>query len=211
MENLRSAAQLSLQDFLQAALNAGYSRVGQAVFKSHDAGFFLCHQDDENRTDLAIYSSPDDATRIALHDDAGIYRPLKTAPNLAHGWILNVADLKSLHLALDLLYPAALANWRALILGERVATPLRDTVNRQTGMYRITGLIQDAEAEALIARLCKPGCLRQIQWPIASDAPHPAPTLADKEIPLLCTDACCLLIAEARTVVKARKAAEAAQ
>lgn len=211
MENLRSAAQLSLRNFLQAALNAGYSRIGQAVFKSDDTGYFLCHQDDENRTDLTIYSSADDATRIALYDDTGIYRPLKTAPNLAHGWLLKVDSLKALHLALDLLYPAALANWRALVLGERVATPLRDTVNRQTGMYRITGLIQDSEAEDLIARLCKPGCLRQIQWPIASDAAHPAPQFTDKEIPLLCTDACCLLIAEARTVVKARKAKEAAQ
>ena len=210
MESLRAAAQSSLRALLSEAVQHGFQRIGQLIFKSDGSGFTLCHFEDEHRSDLEVYSSPDDATTIALYDDAGIYRPLKTAPNLRHGWLLRVADIKSLHLALDLLYPAALANWRALLLGETVATPLRDTVNRQTGMYRITGLIQDSEAEALIERLCKPGCLRQIQWPIPSEAPHKAPKLSEKEIPLLCTDACCLLIAEARTVVKARKAAEAA-
>ena len=44
------------------------------------------------------------------------YRPLKTAPNLRHGWRLEVANLAELRLALDLFYPgrlAALAAWEA--------------------------------------------------------------------------------------------------
>lgn len=205
MESLRIAASKGLRDLLAGAVEAGFFQVGQIVFRSTSEGFRLCHAEDESRTDLQIYTDAEDAAGIALFDDSAQYRPLKTAPNLKHGWELRVPDLKGLHLALDLLYPAALGNWRALLLSKTVSTPLRDTVNRQTGMYRITGLITDGEAQGLIEKLCQPGCMRQIQWPIPSEAPHHTPSLQEGVIPLLCTEACCLLIAEARTVVKSRK------
>ena len=205
MESLRIAASKGLRELLADALSAGFFKVGQIVFRPTSDGFRLCHVDDEARTDLQLFTNAEEAAGIALFDDANQYRPLKTAPNLKHGWELCVPDLKDLHLALDLLYPAALGNWRALLLNQTVSSPLRDTVNRQTGMYRITGLITDEEAQGLIEKLCQPGCLRQIQWPIPSESPHHIPSLKDLEIPLLCTEACCLLIAEARTTVKSRK------
>ena len=182
----------------------GYHKIGQAIFKADGNGFLLCHAEDAARGDLEIFDNPHDAAAIALHDDAGDYRPLKTGPNLKHGWGLRVASLAELHLALDLLYPAALANWRALLRGEKIASPLRQTVSRQTGMYRVTGLITDEEAQGIVDTLCTPGCLRCIQWPIPSDAAPPVVPIKEKEIPLLCIDACSLLIAEARRVVKAR-------
>ena len=201
---LSSAASSTLRDLLAAAVAEEYHKIGQAVFKPDAAGFFLCHAEDVGREDLAIFNNPHDAAALAIHDDAGNYRPHKTAPNLKHGWLLRVASLADLHLALDLLYPAALANWRSLLRNEKIATPLRDTVNRQTGMYRVTGLITDEEAQGIVDSLCSPGCLRRIQWPIPSDAERPLIPTKEKEIPLLCIDACSLLIAEARRVVKAR-------
>ena len=203
---LTSAASSTLRDLLEAAVAEGYHKIGQAVFHSDGDGFLLCHAEDAGRTDLDIFDNPHDASSLALHDDAGAYRPLKTAPNLKRGWRLRVASLADLHLALDLLYPAALANWRALLRNEKIATPLRDTVNRQTGMYRVTGLITDDEAQGIVDSLCRPGCLRCIQWPIPSDATPPVVPFKEKEIPLLCIDACSLLIGEARRVVKARLA-----
>ncbi|MFM8831381.1 MAG: DR2241 family protein [Spartobacteria bacterium] len=194
----------TLRDLLAAAIGEGYHKIGQAIFQADGAGFFIHHAGDTGRGDLEIFDNPHDAATIALHDDAGAYRPLKTGPNLKRGWFLKLASLADLHLALDLLYPAALANWRALLRGETVATPLRDAVNRQTGMYRVTGLITDEEAQGIVDSLCKPGCLRCIQWPIPSGAEHPQVPAREKEIPLLCTDACSLLIAEARRVVKSR-------
>jgi sirohydrochlorin cobaltochelatase len=201
---LTSAATSTLRNLLEAAVAEGYHKIGQAIFKADGDGFLLCHAEDVGRGDLEIFDNPHDAASIALSDDAGAYRPLKTAPNLKHGWGLRVVSLADLHLALDLLYPAALANWRALLRSEKIATPLRDTVNRQTGMYRVTGLITDEEAQKIVDSLCSPGCLRCIQWPIPSNAVPPAVPVKEKEIPLLCIDACSLLIAEARRVVKSR-------
>jgi len=204
MDHVREASKSTLRELLAAAVSSGYHRIGQAEFKPEGEGFSVCHFEDATRSDLEIHTSPHDATKIALYDDAGNYRPLKTAPNLKHDWLLRLSSLADLHLALDLLYPAALANWRALLRGENIASPLRDTVNRQTGMYRITGKITDGEAQGIVDSLCKPGCLRQIQWPIPSEAPQNTIHLREGEIPLLCIDACSLLIAEARRVVKSR-------
>ncbi len=201
---LKFAASSTLRDLLTAAVAEGYHKIGQAVFLAEGEGFFICHAEDSGRKDLEIFDNPHDAATIALHDDAEAYRPLKTAPNLKHGWCLRIASLADLHLALDLLYPAALANWRALLRNEEIATPLRETVNRQTGMYRVTGLITDEEAQGILDSLCSPGCLRCIQWTIPSGAEPPVVPIKEKEIPLLCIDACSLLIAEARRVVKSR-------
>jgi sirohydrochlorin cobaltochelatase len=186
------------------AVAEGYHKIGQAVFQAKGEGFLLCHADDAGRGDLEIFQNPHDAAAIALYDDAGAYRPLKTAPNLKHGWALRIASLAELHLALNLLYPAALANWRSLLRGEKIASPLRQTVNRQTGMYRVTGLITDEEAQGIVDSLCTPGCLRCIQWPIPVEGTPPVVPIKEKEIPLLCIDACSLLIGEARRVVKSR-------
>lgn len=205
-DTLHAAAARSLRDLLATAVSLGFHTIGQASFHKTETGFSLHHVEDTSRGDLEPFTDPHDAATIALTDDANAYRPLKTAPNLRHGWNLLLADIADLQLALDLLYPAALGNWRALLLNQKVATPLRDTVNRQTGMYRVTGLITDEEAQGIVDTLCRPGCMRQIQWPIPSDAPHHTPHIDSKEIPLLCTDACSLLIAEARKVVKARLA-----
>lgn len=205
-DTLHAAAARSLRDLLSTAVALGFNKIGQASFHKTDTGFSLHHVDDASREGLEPLTDPHDAATIALTDDSNAYRPLKTAPNLRHGWILVLPDIASLHLALDLLYPAALGNWRALLLNKTVATPLRDTLNRQTGMYRVTGLITDDEAQGIVDTLCRPGCMRQIQWPIPSDATHHTPRLESHEIPLLCTDACSLLIAEARKVVKARMA-----
>ena len=182
----------------------GYHKIGQVSLALEEEGFSLRHADDAGGDNLETFQNPHDAATVALYDDEGNYRPLKTAPNLKRGWLLRVGTLADLHLALDLLYPAALANWRALLRNEKIATPLRETVNRQTGMYRVTGLITDEEAQGIIDSLCKPGCLRCIQWPIPSGVEHPKIPVREKEIPLLCIDACSLLIGEARRVVKSR-------
>ena len=141
---------------------AARTRIGQVVIGILPDGFSLRHESDEAREDLEVFHSPEDAAAIARWDDAGDYRPLKTSPNLRRGWELRLGSTAELRLALDLLYPAALGNWRAVLRGEKIAQPLRETLNRQTGMYRITGLLTRDEATRLIASLCRPGCLRQI-------------------------------------------------
>jgi hypothetical protein len=176
------------------------------VISPSGENFHLRHEADSHATDLEIFTSPDDAHEIARWDSSGEYRPLKTAPNLRQGWELKLSSLADLHLALDALFPAALGNWRAVLLGEKIAPPLRDTLNRQTGMYRITGLLNRDEASRISAKLCATGCLRQILWPIEPQDAAPVPAAPADRIPLFCANVCSLFLGEARTAVKSRPA-----
>lgn len=204
MDSLHAAAHESLTDFLFGVVELGVFQIGQVVIEKNPPGFSLRHEADTGREDLEISHSPEDALGIARCDDSGDYRPLKTAPNLRRGWELRLDSLAALRLALDGIYPAALGNWRAVLRGEKIAPPLRETLNRQTGMYRITGLLTSNEAARLITSLCRPGCLRQILWPIESADPGPAPAAPEGRIPLFCTNPCSHFLGKAREAVKSR-------
>ena len=83
------------------------------VTKREGAGFVLLHRDDASRNQLQAYRDAEDAVEIAKYDDAGNYRPLKTAPNLRHGWRLELATTEELKRALDCFYPGRLAVFAA--------------------------------------------------------------------------------------------------
>jgi sirohydrochlorin cobaltochelatase len=198
----------------------GLRFVGQIAIES-DGGeaFALRHRDDSARPDLVASQRADDAAELARFDDAGDYRPLKTAPTLRHGWKLSLASLADLRLALDLFYPGRLAAFLAFERNELVATPLRDTLERQTGMYRIAAQIREEQADELVGRFCRSdgGCLRTILWrrdaagtvpstglpPEKFDPRHDQTGGGERVVPLLCQEACNLLVAEARSVVQA--------
>ena len=212
------AQERALGDWLAKGLRC----IGQIALESGDDGtFVLRHRDDSKRTDLAVAERADDAAELARFDDAGNYRPLKTAPTLRHGWELRGANLAELRLALDLFYPGRLAAFLALERNELVATPLRDTLERQTGMYRIAAQITEEQADELVGRFCSSngGCLRTILWrrDAAGNVPstrlpatkfdplHDQAGGAEPVVPLLCQEACNLLVAEARAVVQANR------
>jgi sirohydrochlorin cobaltochelatase len=200
-------------------LAAGLRCFGQiSIAEEKNGAFSLTHREDTARNDLAVYAHADDATEIARFDDSGKYRPLKTAPNLRHGWRLVVADLANLRLALDFFYPGRLAAFFAREDGTLETTALRQTLGRQTGMYRSTATIRDDEADALVGNFCRSdgGCLRTILWKRDGNGTI-ASTLLPAEkfdlafdqtgcgrpvIPLLCQEACNLVVAEARKIVK---------
>ena len=201
-------------------LAAGLRWIGQiAIECRNDGGFTLVHRDDATRNDLEVHSRAEDATELARFDDAGNYRPLKTAPNLRHGWKLMLPGLAELRMALDLFYPGRLAAFSAFQKQELVTTPLRETLDRQSGMYRIAAQIDDQQADELIGNFCRSdgGCLRTILWrrdlqdTVASTRLPPekfAPTYdqtggSKPVVPLLCQEACNLVVAEARKVVQA--------
>ena len=201
-------------------LAAGLRCIGQIAIECRDDGSFtLTHREDAPRNDLAPHNHPEDAAELARFDDAGKYRPLKTAPNLRHGWRLALRNLAELRTALDLFYPGRLAAFFAFEKHELVATPLRDTLGRQSGMYRIAAQIDDPSADELIGSFCRSngGCLRTILWrrdtagTVASTRlpPEKFDPIFDQTggerpvVPLLCQEACNLLVAEARKVVQA--------
>jgi len=200
-----------ITDALHHWLENGGRWIGEIEIQRQGTVFLLTHRDDRTRTDLATHTGPEAARELAHYDDAGKFRPLKTAPNLRHGWRLTVADLAELRGALDYFYPAMLGVWVSHQCGTLVPVPLRDTLARQTGMYRITQKITDEQAQAMIGTHCHldGGCLKRILWPLAPNVPItslPAekfdPTAPPGSLPLLCHEACNLLVAKAREVVK---------
>ena len=195
------------------------------VRKTNTGGFALSHRDEETADQLKIFRSSEDAIELAKFDDAGNYRPLKSAPNLRHGWGLEIQTLEDLRHALDYFYPGRLAMFAAWKSDQMQSTPLRETLNRQSGMYRVAAKISDSKINGLVGDFCRSdgGCLRTILW--KRDANNAiATTKLPKEkfdpeydqarvptgpgstipatIPLLCQEACNLLIAECRKVVR---------
>jgi sirohydrochlorin cobaltochelatase len=210
------AQERALGDWLAGGLRC----IGQiAIEPEEDGSFALRHREDRGRVDLVLARGPDSAAELARFDDAGNYRPLKTAPTLRHGWELKVGTLADLRLALDLFYPGRLAAFLAFERNELVATPLRDTLERQTGMYRIAAQIGEEQADELVGEFCRSdgGCLRTILWrrdaagtvpstrlpAVKFDPCHDQTSQAEPVVPLLCQEACNLLVAEARNVVQA--------
>jgi sirohydrochlorin cobaltochelatase len=221
----------SVERYLEAVL-AGPLYFGQIlIHKEKDGGFVLSHRDDETLDQLPTFRDTEDAIEIAKYDDAGNYRPLKTAPNLRHGWRLELDTLDEARRALDYFYPGRLAVFAAWKSGTLQTTPLRETLDRQSGMYRVAAKISDRQIDDLVANFCRSngGCLRAILWKrdargtvsstklpnekfdpafdqtapsIAPGSGIPVTAATAVTIPLLCQEACNLLIAECREVVK---------
>ena len=104
-----------------------------------------------------------------------------------------------------------LASRLAFDEGRLAVTHLRGTLSRQSGMYSVTRRLTDTQADAMVADYCR-GCLKHILWQL--EPGHPFTTLPPEEtepagtpdtIPLLCAEACNLLVARAREIVKERK------
>jgi len=220
-----------VETLLEIALTAPFYFGQVLVQKTTTERFVLSHRDNEAADQLKIFRSAEDAIEIAKHDDVGNYRPLKTAPNLRHGWRLELETLEDLRRALDYFYPGRLAMFAAWKSDKLKTTPLRETLDRQSGMYRVAAKIFDSQVNDLVADFCRSngGCLRTILWKRDADgaiastklpkdkfdpardqataanppgSATPATAAIPATVPLLCQEACNLLVAECRKVVK---------
>lgn len=200
-----------LSAYLSGLLQDGAFFLGEVRL---DPDLRLCHRADTNLADLPTFTDPYEALEIVKYDEAGKYRPLKTAPNLRRGWVLQMASIEDMRLALDFIYPGALAAlFRRATLP---VTPLRETLARQSGMYAVVRRLTDEQAEDLVRDVCshRTGCLREILWPLAEGGACLGSVQGEisyesREFPLLCAEGCNLLVAAGRKVVKAaQKAAD---
>ena len=214
----------SIEQALESAL-VGRFHIGQILVQKTADGFALCHRDDQARDDLRTFWNTEGALDIAKYDDAGNYRPLKTAPDLRHGWRMELGTWEELKCALDYFYPGRLGVFVAWKSGQLRTTSLRETLNRQSGMYRVAAKISDDQIDNVVGDFCRSsgGCLRTILWrrdqrgTIAStklpkekfdttsdqgDALGEPVSTIPATIPLLCQEPCNLLVSECRKVVK---------
>lgn len=224
----------TLEQVLEAAL-ADRFEIGQIlVRKISSERFVLSHREDKPLGRVETFHDPQAAIELAKFDDAGNYRPLKTAPNLRHGWRLELSTLPTVRGALDHFYPgrlAVFAAWQAKLMQ---TTPLRETLDRQSGMYRVAAQISDEQLDQLVGNFCRSdgGCLRTILWKRDASGAGPSKQLPPGKfdpvfdqmkalggpasaipatvVPLLCQEACNLLVAECRKVVKTEGAAPSA-
>ncbi len=196
--------------------------IGQiGMLELENGDVVLCHRDDVRRDNLQCFSTAESAIDLARYDDGGAYRPLKTAPNLRRGWKLILRGPDELRRALDVFYPGRLAVFFAQQTNQLTTTPLRKTLNRQTGMYRAAATLSDPELDSLVGDFCRSdrGCLRTILWKRDTAGTQPSSSLPPEKfdpshdqvgakapaVPLLCQEACNLLIAAARKVVKGER------
>ena len=134
-----------IRDQLRRILAAGPLNIGEIqVRQLLDASFSLRHWRDADpdksvQKPLRILTDPLAARDLARFDDQNRYRPLKGAPTLPTGWELQLDSLASVRLALDCIYPGALASWIAWRQKRVQPIDLRTTLSRQTGMYRVAG------------------------------------------------------------------------
>ena len=133
----------------------------------------LRHHDDATTETATLKScAVTELQSLAQTTAGGAFRPLKAAPNLRRGWRAEAATAAELESALRQLYPGALADWYAVASGKAEPTHYREYTNRQTGMYRITTMLDDAEAAQVIEVCCgKQFCLKRRLWTSEGLAP----------------------------------------
>jgi 4Fe-4S iron-sulfur cluster binding domain/DR2241 stabilising domain len=220
-----------IEQLLQECLRGGPINLGEIVVREVRPGHFVIRhwKDDGSQQKLAVENGSIAALEIVRYDEQGNYRSLKGAPNLRTGWELRLDSLPEVRQAIDYFYPGAFSTWLAFNRGEITSVDLRQTLTRQTGMYRVTHRLSGFQAEELAGRFCQShsGCLRTILWTIDGKAPEKylprskfdpqADQLGECRsehtkdrrpgdrpylVPFLCVEVCNLFVAEARKIVK---------
>jgi len=176
----------------------GQLRVTATLGENGERRYALRHEADADAPveTLDVHADPLDARSLVKTDDRGRYRPLKTAPTLPTGWVFVDLDDRACARAVDLIYPATVANWHLEREGDLDVEHFRETARRQTGIYEI---IEELPTEAVewVAEACcvDSQCLKRRRWDEDAETPLDAPR-GDGEFP--CREPCSLVVAAAR-------------
>ena len=167
--------------------------LAQVRIRKRAQGFELTHVGDSGGKNVR------DLKEIAQFTEAGAFRPLKSAPNLRRGWRAVVRDAEELGLALNYLYPGAVADWFAVRSGRAQPTNYREFTARQTGMYRITAMLSDQRAAEATRACCdRKFCLKQRLWTVPG---LPVDEAKDKSA-IPCLEPCAIMLEFARKVMR---------
>lgn len=180
--------------------------LAQVLVRRQAADFELRHINDRDTAAAGLKVVPVGELRaLANHTATGEFRPIKAAPNLRNGWLCRAASEAELELALNQLYPGAIADWFAVqqaehgLITRAPVTDYREFTARQSGMYRITTLLTNAQAAQVIPACCNSRfCLKRRLWTVDGLAPD-APS-AKSLIP--CLEPCAVMLEFARKAVR---------
>ena len=175
--------------------------LAQVVIRRAGSGYELQHVEDRAAAAESLrVAGLNEARALAQFTAAGEFRPLKAAPTLQRGWRMQAANDAELELALNQLYPGAVADWFAARAADPPVTGYREFTNRQSGMYRITTRLSDAEAARVISAGCaKERCLKRRSWTVAGLEPDGT---GEKSV-IPCLEPCAVLMELARKAVRA--------
>ena len=160
-----------------AALAAGIERawgelrITATVTDRGERRYDVRHADDAGVPvdDLDAYADPLDARELVTFDEKGRYRPLKTAPSLAGGWVFPDLGPRDLYETVETIYPATVANWHREREGELDVTHWRETMARQSGIYGVVKTWDRGEGYEhvnWVAEACcdDSQCLKRREW-----------------------------------------------
>ena len=174
--------------------------LGQVLIRRVGSSYELRHVADQSGPDQDLRTlSIDQLREFAQFTAAGAFRPLHSAPNLRNGWRLAAGNDAILGSALDQLYPGAIPDWYAAQDTAPPVTHYREFANRQSGMYRITALLEDAQVVQVIHAACPNHfCLKRRLWTVPG-TPIDAPS--EKSM-IPCLEPCALFLEFARKTVR---------
>lgn len=174
--------------------------LAQVLMQRSGSGYDLRHIEDRDVPAEKLRDVPPaEARSLAQFTASGEFRPLKAAPTLPKGWRIEAANDSDLELALNGLYPGALADWHAAQVQNPPVTDYRAFAGRQSGMYRITTKLTDAQVAVVIGRGCgTANCLKCRLWTVAGLEPDRA---VQKSI-IPCLEPCAVLLELARKAAR---------
>lgn len=152
--------------------------IAQVLVRRVGEKFNLRHADDAEAAESSLRNvTVDELRELAQMTESGAFRPLKSAPNLRRGWRLSGATEVQLNAALDQLYPGVVPDWFAAAGDRPPVTGYREFTARQTGMYRVTTMLDDAQAATAIQACCdRRFCLKRRMWTVEGLAADPPGT-----------------------------------
>lgn len=181
-------------------------RVGQVLIRRVGQAFELQHADDDEKDATFRALAVAGLRELAQTTATGAFRPLHAAPNLRRGWYCQARDAAELQTALEHLYPGFLADWLAAQATPPPVTDYRSFTARQTGMYRLAALADDALA-ARITRVCCDArfCLKRRLW----SAPGLGPDAPETKSLIPCLEPCAILLEYARKAMRIEQESKA--
>lgn len=189
--------------FGKAVRTLGEMEFGELLILPNKNLFSVRHRVDRGvpATKLEKLASPESGEALSRYTEEDVYRPLRSAPNLRKGWILENLSYADLALFLNLVLPGARAYWTLEQLGRLRLTTFSETAARQTGIYSSVQQLPAEAVQAITERVCGKGCVRHPRWGLRDSNPEPLVHKKEFGFPnaIPCPEPCCWWIAQAQS------------